>query len=341
MSLESATYISQLSTSDPPGGDPRSQGDDHLRLIKQVLQNTFPTASKAWYNPSSAAKSANYSVVAADMNKVFVLTTSGGAITMTLPSLAAGDAGWECSFIKIGTDTNPYFIAPPSGTIQSGEYSGLAKTRRCIPGKRTRVFWTGTAWIAERVTDTPIGTVLDCFQTATPVGWELASGATLSSASTNYPDYYSAMGSSGVLPDMNGRVGVGLDTGAAGRVTTAGSNIDSTTQNAAGGLQTTTIAQADLPNVTLGAGTLVVAAGQGSHTHDVKYTTFAVTAGGVPVVGSISSGGSSTGTSAAVASTLPQMTVSGSTASINGGVAQTAMRNMPPCIVTRKIVVVE
>lgn len=337
MSLESATYVSQLSTSDPPGGDPRSQGDDHLRLIKQVLQNTFPSASKAWYNPGSAAKNANYSVVAADMNKVFVLTTSGGAITMTLPSLAAGDAGWECSFIKIGTDTNPYFIAPPSGTIQSGEYSGLAKTRRCIPGKRTRVFWTGTAWIAERVTDTPIGTVLDCFQTATPVGWELASGATLASVATNYPDYNSAMGS-GVLPDMNGRVGVGLDTAAAGRVTTAGSNIDSTTQNAAGGTQNVTLAQANLPNVTIGAGSLIVAAGQGSHTHTLSQNVLVTASQGTAGGGNLM--GSSVGVTA-TANTLPQMTVSGSTASINGGVAQTTVNKMPPCIVTRKIVVVE
>jgi len=42
MTVESATYITQLNTAFPQGVDPRSRGDDHLRLIKAVLQNTFP-----------------------------------------------------------------------------------------------------------------------------------------------------------------------------------------------------------------------------------------------------------------------------------------------------------
>lgn len=43
MGLEVATYLNQLVASNPVGStDPKSQGDDHLRLIKAVLQNTFP-----------------------------------------------------------------------------------------------------------------------------------------------------------------------------------------------------------------------------------------------------------------------------------------------------------
>lgn len=42
MAVESATYIDDLNDSYPPGSDPRSQGDDHLRLIKNVLKATFP-----------------------------------------------------------------------------------------------------------------------------------------------------------------------------------------------------------------------------------------------------------------------------------------------------------
>lgn len=43
MSLETGTYISDLNTSNPTALDPRSEGDDHLRLIKTVLKNTFPS----------------------------------------------------------------------------------------------------------------------------------------------------------------------------------------------------------------------------------------------------------------------------------------------------------
>lgn len=48
MPLESATYIQDLVASNPVGAtDPKSDGDNHLRLIKQVLKNTFPTATGA------------------------------------------------------------------------------------------------------------------------------------------------------------------------------------------------------------------------------------------------------------------------------------------------------
>lgn len=42
MPLENATYIKDLNPANPTGADPKSQGDDHLRLIKQVLLDCFP-----------------------------------------------------------------------------------------------------------------------------------------------------------------------------------------------------------------------------------------------------------------------------------------------------------
>jgi hypothetical protein len=41
MGIEVATYISQLSSTNPLGTDPVSEGDQHLRLIKSVLQSQF------------------------------------------------------------------------------------------------------------------------------------------------------------------------------------------------------------------------------------------------------------------------------------------------------------
>lgn len=42
MPLESATYIPELTITNPVGAsDAKSQGDDHLRLIKKTLSNTF------------------------------------------------------------------------------------------------------------------------------------------------------------------------------------------------------------------------------------------------------------------------------------------------------------
>lgn len=42
MALESASYIADLNTSNPLSTDTVSQADDHLRLIKKVLKDTFP-----------------------------------------------------------------------------------------------------------------------------------------------------------------------------------------------------------------------------------------------------------------------------------------------------------
>lgn len=43
MPLESATYINGLNSSNPAGSDDKSQGDDHIRLIKSALKATFPS----------------------------------------------------------------------------------------------------------------------------------------------------------------------------------------------------------------------------------------------------------------------------------------------------------
>ncbi len=47
MALESTTYIDGLVITNPTGTDPRSQGDDHLRLIKSTLRSTFPNVAGA------------------------------------------------------------------------------------------------------------------------------------------------------------------------------------------------------------------------------------------------------------------------------------------------------
>jgi hypothetical protein len=48
MGLETATLIHELDPANPVGAsDPKSQGDDHLRLIKSAIQNTFANVDGA------------------------------------------------------------------------------------------------------------------------------------------------------------------------------------------------------------------------------------------------------------------------------------------------------
>lgn len=47
MGLESATYISDLVSTNPVGSDAKSVGDDHIRLIKAAVKATFPNVTGA------------------------------------------------------------------------------------------------------------------------------------------------------------------------------------------------------------------------------------------------------------------------------------------------------
>lgn len=124
MPVESATYISDLVPANPTSGDPASQGDDHLRLIKSVLKTTFPNLTGAapgvtagigipagvicyWYGsvgsiPSgwALANGATYSkldgsgsIVAPSLINVFAYGTDG----VTAPAHAPGSFGGALS----------------------------------------------------------------------------------------------------------------------------------------------------------------------------------------------------------------------------------------------------
>lgn len=47
MGIEVANYVNQLVAANPLSSDPKSEGDDHLRLLKAVLLATFPNIAGA------------------------------------------------------------------------------------------------------------------------------------------------------------------------------------------------------------------------------------------------------------------------------------------------------
>ncbi len=328
MPLETATFIADLVVTNPPTSDLETQGANHLQLIKAVLQNVFGTSVRRLVGlPTTFVISANSVFNLGATNNTVLANTSAGALTFTLPSgLTALDAGWECSIIKTTTDVNPIFLVPPSGTIQSGEYGGLAKVRRCIPGRRTRVLWTGTTFICERVESRPIGTVFDLLSTSLPVGYEWANGQVLSSAA-NYPEYFQINGNIGNTPDLRGRAVFGLDnpggTGNSGRITVAGGNFDGTLINNNGGLQNHVLTLAEAPT---GQFTF----NDASHSH--SYTgplggAIANVQGGANPIGNAAQGGT-TGTSF-------------TGASISDHAGGGAHPIMPPAGILAKVLVVE
>jgi microcystin-dependent protein len=124
----------------------------------------------------------------------------------------------------------------------------------------------------------PAGSVMDYAGTAAPSGWLLCYGQAVSR--TTYAALFTAIsttygsgdGSTTFnLPDLRGRVAAGKDDmggSAANRITAAGSGITGTTLGAAGGTQTHTLTEAQMPAHThsggFGSGSSVVSAMCGS-----------------------------------------------------------------------------
>lgn len=314
MSLESATYISQLIPSNPPASDPRGQGDDHLRLIKSALQTTFPNASRAWYMPSViAAKVTGYTIAApGDSGKLIPCDTTSGAFTINLPSTGLYD-GLEVSIMKTSWDTNAVTVSGNGKTI-NGKTSQLLEKGY----QRINLIYsiTLTAWLAEMDQPIKTGSFLHSAAAsvsdyvicdgATTVG-DASSGATVAGAHLQALFYHlystytgaAALAVSGgrganvaadwaahkqiTMPDLRGRALFGRDNmnTAANRITTALCAVDGTLVGASGGASTTTMARSDMPNVTCtvsatGSGT--TGAG-GAHTHNMFGSTQASSAG--------------------------------------------------------------
>lgn len=62
MGLEAASFLNDLVTANPAGGDGKSQGDDHLRLLKTVLKASLPgmVAARTFEDTTAGAAAVNF-----------------------------------------------------------------------------------------------------------------------------------------------------------------------------------------------------------------------------------------------------------------------------------------
>lgn len=106
MTVETASYISQLDATLPLPGNPKSEGDNHLRLVKTVLKTQFPNFGTAAMNATTTELNYMVGVTSLVQNQLNTLTsakaekagdTYTGAhdftgATPTVPTQATGDA---------------------------------------------------------------------------------------------------------------------------------------------------------------------------------------------------------------------------------------------------------
>jgi cytoskeletal protein CcmA (bactofilin family) len=131
MALESATYISDLVTTNPTSSDNVSDGDNHIRLLKSTVKTTFPnitgavtsthTAINSAVVAANAATSANTAstIVSRDASGNFTAGTITAALTGNVTGNLTGDVTGNTS----GTASA---LATARAITLDGDVSGTA-----------------------------------------------------------------------------------------------------------------------------------------------------------------------------------------------------------------------
>ena len=108
MALESATYISGLVDTNPTGSDNISQGDEHLRLIKKVVQDSFPDVNQVAATvivkataPTTQVKGTIWYDTTLDVLKINTAATSA---TPSWENITGGPGNRSFSVTKGGTN---------------------------------------------------------------------------------------------------------------------------------------------------------------------------------------------------------------------------------------------
>jgi hypothetical protein len=112
MGLETGTTISSLITSNPVAGDAVSQGDDHLRLIKGVLQAQFPGAAAGGFAIPITATEAEINQL--HTNEFFKTGTKVPFYQASPP------VGWTAATVQIDSMMRIVAPATTAGTYAAG-----------------------------------------------------------------------------------------------------------------------------------------------------------------------------------------------------------------------------
>lgn len=280
----------------------------------------------------------------APLNANFALIDNnlGGLVTIPLAAttLTLSAAQYKCGTIRFtGVLANNVLVTFPAvqawwviDNQTTGNFAVRLTTSGSSaiaipPGVATDVYCDGT-FLNFRNLDR-IGSYWDYAGSGLPVWvtactvppYLLCDGTTFSAVT--YPFLNTILGGN-TLPDLRGRSRFALNSGT-GRITTAVSGIDGDTRFSAGGAQSVTIGQVNLPNVNFNVD---IPAGQGSHTHTATSDTKSSTSG---VVGA---GGNNVLTASPATITIAAATLPGMTGTAASGGSGTALASMPPACIS-------
>jgi len=148
LTIESATFISDLNAANPGSNDLKSEGDDHVRLVKNTLKTTFPnitgavTLTHTQLNALGPGGAATYTAIT---------TTTGNAIlgSTAASTLNVGAGG----LIKDASGNVGIGVTPQSRlTVQSGGSSTAAITNISVLNGAIRLLGTVTSAGSDGIT---------------------------------------------------------------------------------------------------------------------------------------------------------------------------------------------
>ena len=229
MGLEQATFINGLVTTNPTATDSVAQADDHIRLIKTAIRNTFPGVTNAL-------------TVTHDELNVLDANTSPTASTLTNQWRMIVNDGTDMKQIDM-TDLKTYLTNNlpitssmiADGTIQEADLADGSVSQ---------------AKLAPDAQGVPSGAIMAWTTNTPPNGWLMCYGQEVSR--TTYATLFAAIGitygsndsTTFTLPDLRGRVIAARDDmggSAASRLTSINTALGST-----GGNETHTLTESEL-----------------------------------------------------------------------------------------------
>lgn len=152
MALETASYISQLVLTNPVGGsDAKSQGDDHIRLLKTVLQTQFPNFTAAACTPTvtelnyvagvTSAIQTQLNAKAPAASPTFTGTITAAAITATGALSLTGSV----AMASASSVTAPTVAAGSNGTsVATTEFVQTALAAATGGASRAEMYFYGS-----------------------------------------------------------------------------------------------------------------------------------------------------------------------------------------------------
>lgn len=209
MGLETATYISDLVITNPVSTDPKSQGDDHIRLLKSTIKSTFPNVTGA-ISPTqgdlnsvtgAASTGASINVVTQPVGDASLKAASTAFVAAQAFSAALpGQVGNSGKFLATdGSSASWASAVTPSGTqtLSNKTIVGLLETKTAIAASNIDVS-TGN-YFTKTISGTTTFTVTNIPATGTTASFilELTNGG---SATVNW--WSGVKWASGVAPTL-------------------------------------------------------------------------------------------------------------------------------------------